>query len=502
MLLTILALLPIVGAVVVALLKGQAAKLIGMGFALTTLVLGVVAATMSIGGASSLAISVPWIRPIGAFYALDMAAMDAVLVLLTVILVPVVLLAEWNIDERDDVRGTASGFFSLALLMQGLALFVFLAGDLLLFYLAFEATLIPIYFMIGRFGGEGRQRAAVKFLIFSLAGGLVLLVGVVGLYAVSVSQGQPSLLIKDLGDLSMATSTAHWLFVAVFFAFAVKAPLVGLHSWLPDAASAASPGTSTLLVGVLDKIGTFGIIKICLVIFPESLQWAAPVIIVWAIVSMFFGALMALRSTDMLRLVSYTSISHFGFMVVGIFALTTQSMTGSIFYMLNHGVSTAALFLVVGFLVARRGSQDINDFGGVQKVAPVLAGFFLLSGLSALALPGMSSFVSEFLVMAGTWQRYPVHVAFLVVGMVLAASYVLRLYKITMTGPVTEQVEKHVSKDLSLREKASVFPLIVLLLVLGFLPGPALKIIDEASTGFLAVAGVSDPAPQLKEGGR
>ena len=502
MLLTILALLPIVGSVVVALLKGQTAKLIGMGFALTTLVLGVVTAAMSISGTTSLAISVPWIRPIGAFYALDMTRMDAVLVLLTVILVPVVLLAEWRIDERSDVRGTASGFFSLALLMQGLALFVFLAGDLLLFYLAFEATLIPIYFMIGRFGGEGRQRAAVKFLIFSLAGGLVLLVGVVGLYAVSVSQGQPSLLIQDLGSLEMATSTAHWLFIAVFFAFAVKAPLVGVHSWLPDAAAAASPGTSTLLVGVLDKIGTFGIIKICLVIFPESVQWAAPVVIIWAIVSMFFGALMALNATDMLRLVSYTSISHFGFMVVGIFALTTQSMTGSIFYMLNHGFSTAALFLVVGFLVARRGSQDINDFGGVQKVAPVLAGFFLLSGLSALALPGMSSFVSEFLVMAGTWQRYPVHVAFLVVGMVLAASYVLRLYKTTMTGPVTEQVEEKVSKDLSLREKAAVFPLIVLLLVLGFLPKPALQIIDEASTGFLTVAGVSDPAPQMKEGGR
>lgn len=502
MLLTILALLPILGSVIVALLKGQTAKLIGMGFALTTLVLGVVTAAMSIAGTTSLAISVPWIRPIGAFYALDMARMDAVLVLLTVILVPVVLLAEWNVDEREGVRGTASGFFSLALLMQGLALFVFLAGDLLLFYLAFEATLIPIYFMIGRFGGEGRQRAAVKFLLFSLAGGLVLLVGIVGLYAVSVSQGQPSLLIKDLGALEMATSTAHWLFIAVFFAFAVKAPLVGVHSWLPDAAAAASPGTSTLLVGVLDKIGTFGIIKICLVIFPESVQWAAPVVIIWAIVSMFFGALMALNATDMLRLVSYTSISHFGFMVVGIFALTTQSMTGSIFYMLNHGFSTAALFLVVGFLVARRGSQDINDFGGVQKVAPMLAGFFLLSGLSALALPGMSSFVSEFLVMAGTWQRYPVHVAFLVVGMVLAASYVLRLYKTTMTGPVTEQVEEKVSNDLNLREKAAVFPLIVLLLVLGFLPKPALQIIDEASTGFLAVAGVSDPAPQMKEGGR
>ena len=502
MLLTILALLPIVGAICVAFLKGQTAKIARLGFALTTLVVGVLAAVTSITGTAALAISQPWIRPIGAFYALDMMPMDAVLVLLTVILVPVVLLAEWNIDERDDIRGTAAGFFSLALLMEGLALFVFLAGDLLLFYLAFEATLIPIYFMIGRYGGKGRRRAAIKFLLYSLAGGLVLLVGIAGLYAQSVSQGQPSMLIRDLGDLQMAPAVAHWLFIAVFFAFAVKAPLVGLHSWLPDTAAAATPGTSTLLVGVLDKIGTFGIIKLCLVIFPESVRWAAPVVIVWAVVSMFYGALMALQSTDMLRLVSYTSISHFGFMVVGIFALTTQSMTGSIFYMLNHGLSTAALFLVVGFLVARRGSQDIHDFGGVQKVAPVMAGFLLLSGLSALALPGMSSFVSEFLVMAGSFQQYPVHVAFLVVGMVLAASYVLRMYKVSMTGPVTPQVEEHVSRDLSLRERAAVFPLIVLLLVLGFVPKPALEIIDEASTGFLASAGITDPAPQLKEGGR
>lgn len=501
MLLTVLALLPIVGALVVALLKGETAKLVGMGVALSTLVLGVVAVAMTISG-QALSVSVPWIRPIGAYYALDMTTMDAILVLLTVILMPVVMLAEWRVGESPTARGTTGGFFSLALLMQGLALFVFLAGDLLLFYLAFEATLIPVYFLIGRYGGDGRSRAAMKFLLYSLAGGLVLLVGVVGLYAVAAGEGQTSLLIGDLAALDLNNTTGHLLFLAVFFAFAVKAPLVGLHTWLPDTAQAATPGTSTLLVGILDKIGTFGIIKICLVIFPESMQWAAPVVLVWAVVSMIYGALMAFQSTNLLRLVSYTSISHFGFMVFGIFAVTTQSLTGSIFYMLNHGFSTAALFLMVGFLVARRGSADIHAFGGVQRVAPVLAGFLLLSGLSALSLPGMATFVSEFLVMAGSWQRYPVHTAVITLGMVLAAVYVLRMYKVTMTGPVTEQVSTHVNRDLSLREKAAVFPLLVLLLVLGFVPKPALEFIDESSTGFLSVAGVQDPTPQLKEGGR
>lgn len=501
MLLTILALLPIVGAVLVALLKGETAKLVGMGVALSTLVLGAVTVAMSLTGAS-LGVSVPWIRPIGAYYTLNMGGMDAVLVLLTVVLMPLVMLAEWHVGDRPDARGTTGGFFSLALIMQGLALFVFLAGDLLLFYLAFEATLIPIYFMIGRFGGEGRARAAVKFLLYSLAGGLILLVGLVGLYAVAVQQGQVSLLIADLAGLDLDSPIGHALFIAVFISFAIKAPLAGLHTWLPDTAQAATPGTSTLLVGVLDKIGTFGLIKIGLVIFPESMIWAAPVILIWAVVSMVYGALMAFQAKDMLRLVSYTSISHFGFMVFGIFALTTQSMTGSIFYMLNHGFSTAALFLMVGFLVARRGSADIDAFGGVQKVAPVLAGFFLLSGLSALALPGMASFVSEFLVMAGAWQRYPVHTAVIAIGMVLSAVYVLRLYKRSMTGPVTAQVEEKVSKDLSLRERAAVFPLIVLLVVLGFYPQAALDTIDDTSAGYLSVAGVTDPTPQLKEGGR
>lgn len=201
-----------------------------------------------------------------------------------------------------------------------------------------------------------------------------------------------------------------------------------------------------------------------------------------------------------MRLVSYTSISHFGIMVFGIFALTTQSITGSIFYMLNHGLSTAALFLVVGFMIRRRGTADIDAYGGVQKVAPVLAGFLLLSGLSALGLPGMGSFIGEFLVLAGSWQRYPIHIAFLVLAMVLAAVYVLRMYKTTMTGEVTEQVTTHVTTDLTLREKAVVAPLIALLLLFGFFPKPVLDVADTAAQNTMATVGVTDPAPQAEEG--
>lgn len=498
-LLTILALLPIVGALVLFFLKGHVGKLVGYGIALTTLVLGVLVFVLHTQG-EALAENVPWISSIGAHYALDLDGMGAILVLMTVIIVPVVLLAEWHVGEEPGSRWGGSTFFALALLMQGLALFVFMASDILLFYVAFEATLIPTYFLIGGFGGPRRRAAAVKFLIYSLAGGLVMLVAVAGVYAATAAQGNPSFLIGDLVGLDMSTSMGRWLFAGFFFAFAVKAPLAGLHTWLPDTAEQATPGTSTLLVGILDKIGTFGMIKICLQAFPEATQWATPVILIWAIVSMLYGAFMAFGAKDLLRLVSYTSISHFGIMVFGIFALTTQSLTGSIFYMLNHGLSTAALFLVVGFMIHRRGTADIDAYGGVQKVAPVLAGVLLMSGLSALALPGMGSFVSEFLVLAGSWQRHPVLVVFLVLAMVLAAVYVLRMYKTTMTGPVTEQVTTHVTTDLTLREKAVAVPLIGLLLILGFFPQPVLNVADQAAQGAMGTVGVTDPAPQAEEG--
>ena len=493
-LLTILALVPLVGAVVLFFLKGNTGKLVGYGVALTTAVLGVLAFVFHKQGAN-LAEEVSWIPAIGAHYALDLDGMGA-------ILVPVALLAEWHVGERETDRWSGTTFFALALMLEAFALIVFMASDVLLFYVAFEATLIPTYFLIGGFGGAKRKAAAMKFLIYSLAGGLVMLVAVAGLYAVSANNGNPSFLIGDLVGMDMGTNVARWIFAGFFFAFAVKAPMVGLHTWLPDTAEQATPGTSTLLVGILDKIGTFGMIKICLALFPEASQWATPVILIWAIISVIYGAFMAFGAKDLLRLVSYTSISHFGFMVFGIFALTTQSLTGTIFYMLNHGLSTAAMFLVVGMLIRRRGSQDIDAFGGVQKVAPVLAGVLLVSGLSVLALPGLGSFVGEFLVMAGGFSRFPIYTVFITVGTVLAAVYVLNMYKKTMTGPVTDQVAAHFTADMTLREKAVVAPLLILLLIFGFYPGPVLEVADEAAQQTMATVGVTDPAPQVQEGNR
>ena len=499
-LLTALALLPILGGAVLFAIKGEAGKLVGLGFSITTLLLGLWAFFTR---SSQLSEDHIWIKPIGAHYALGLDGMGKAMVLLTVVLVPVVLLAEWNIDQRGagTSRWSATSFFGLALILEGLALYVFLAADVLLFYLFFEATLIPMYFLIGGWGGPRRAAAALKFLLYSLAGGLIMLFGVVGVGAQTAGRGAPSFLLADVAAAPIGGNTGRFLFLAFFIAFAIKAPMVPVHTWLPDTAEQATPGASTLLVGILDKIGTFGMIRLCLTMFPVASKWATPVVLILAAISIYWGALMAIGSKDLLRLVSFTSISHFGFMVLGIFAFTTQSLQGSIFYMLNHGFSTAALFLTVGYLVHRRGSAQISAFGGVEKVAPVAAGLFLVSGLSALALPGMSSFISEFMVMAGAWQRHPVTTAFATIGTVLAALYVLLAYQRTMTGPPTDNAETYFAgNDLTAREKLVMVPLIALLLAFGFYPKPMLQVVQDTSVNSMSSVQMSDPEPAMTGG--
>ena len=546
--LTVLALLPAIGAVVVLLLHNTAAKYVALVTSLITLVLGVVlTASLAPGGAMQLTEQVRWIAPLGAWYALGLDGIGATLVLLVSLITPVVVIATWGDYDRDVARAAraelldqaaaergatsvatgggatatltvpaATGsapppaaprydsriFYALVLAVQTCALYLFLATDVFLFYVFFEVILIPMYFLIGGFGpGARRSYAAAKFLIFGLLGGFVMLASVIGLYVASGAVGTPSYLLSDLSHLSLGTGQGRWLFVGFMFAFAIKAPLVPLHTWLPDAAEQSSPGGATMMVGVMDKIGTFGMIRFCLGLFPEASHWATPVVLVLAVLSILYGAILAIGSRNLMRFVAYTSISHFGFIVLGIFVLTRQTLTGSTFYMLNHGLSTAGLFLVVGFLVKRRGSPDIAAFGGVQKVAPVAAGLLLFAGLSTLSLPGLSPFVSEFLVLAGTFSAHPVYAIISTLAIVLAALYILIMYQRTMTGPVTEQVQRSVT-DLNGREKLAIAPLVVLILVLGLYPKPVLALIEPATALVQAHVGVADPAPLVGEGGR
>ncbi|MBX9243245.1 NADH-quinone oxidoreductase subunit M [Actinotalea ferrariae] len=520
--LTTLIVVPLLGAVVLwALPRGARRHARPIAFAVSLLVLaGAVAAALqfdvSRADEHQLAEQTPWIPAFGVSYAVGVDGVGLALVLLSVLLVPLVILAAWR--EHPDavpagavvgavgtdpsatraVDAPAGGgddgnrirhYMALVLVLEACMVAVFAARDLFLFYVLFEAMLIPVYFMIGSFGGLRRRYAAVKFLLFSLAGGLIMLVGVIALYLQGPG-GPEGFLIENLVGLDLPQTTERLLFLALFLAFAVKAPMWPVHTWLPDAAEQAPAGTSVLLVGVLDKVGTFGMLTLCLPLFPEASRWAAPVIIVLAVISVLYGALLAIGQEDLMRLIAYTSVSHFGFIVLGIFAFTEVSTQGASLYMVNHGLSTGGLFLLAGFLVARRGTAQISAFGGLQKVVPVLAGTFLLVGLSALSLPGLSTFVSEFLVLVGTFEVNRPAAIVATLGVILAALYVLLTYQRIFTGPAREDAA--LTHDLSAREKWVVGPLVVALVVLGFYPAPALDLVREPAAASVEAVGGPD----------
>jgi len=499
--LTVLLLLPIAGSLVVAFLPARASaaapKQISLGFSLVTLALAAALAFQyDAGGGMQFTEDSVWIRLFGAHYALGVDGIGLTLVLLTVILTPVVMLASWNDGEGG--RWGPKGFFAWILALEGLSVGVFAATDVFLFYVFFEATLIPVYFLVAGYGGPDRVKAAVKFLLFSLAGGLVMLASVIGLYVESAkTDGGPTYLISELADIDFGTSVGRWMFLGFFIAFAIKAPMFPVHTWLPDTTESATPGTSVLLVSVLDKIGTFGMIRFCLELFPEASRWATPVVVVLAIISILYGAFMAIGSNNIPRLIAYTSVSHFGFIVLGIFVMNSQGLSGANLYMFNHGLSTAALFLITGYLISRRGSALISDYGGVEKVAPVLAGLFLVAGLSSLSLPGLSPFVSELMVTVGAFVYSPWAAAFAVPAIVLAAIYILWMYQRTMTGPVREGVLG--MPDLNVREISAVAPLLLLIVVLGFFPKPLLDIINPSVEHTMSEVGTTDPQPKVTE---
>ena len=495
-LLTVLVALPALGAVVVALLRGRdrTAVRAALLISLATLVVSIVVAAQFAldGGQYQQGETYAWISAFGVSWALAVDGIALALLVLTTVVTPLVIWA-----GRDDALGSGrstAGMLALVLLLEAMIIGSFLAVDVLLFYVLFEAMLIPMYFLIGVYGGVNRRPAAVKFLLYNLFGGLVMLAAVIGLYAQSITAGGTGTFsLPALTALDIPYSTQIWLFIGFMLAFAIKAPLWPFHTWLPDAAEAASPSQAAYLSGVMDKVGTFGMLHLCLPLFPDAARDLAPVLVVLALVSIIYGALVAIAQTDLKRFVAYTSVSHFGFIVLGVFALTTQGGSGSTLYMVNHGLATVMLFVVVGFMISRRGSASWRDYGGVQRPAPVLAGLFLFASLATLSLPGLATFVSEFLVLVGTYTRYRAAGIVAVVGIVLAAVYMLLVYQRTMTGPVRDTVASF--RDLRGREIAAVAPLVVLIVALGVYPKPLLDVIDHGVAPTLSTVGVSDPAP-------
>ncbi len=494
--LTILGLVPLVGALGVAMLPRRSvllAKQAALGVSLVVLALTIVmfAQFDPNGPQFQFAQAYDWIPAFGIQYAVGADGIALVLIALTAVLVPVVILASWN--DADDSKRSIQTFFALLLVLETMMIGVFAATDVFLFYVFFEAMLIPMYFLIGSYGGPQRSYAAVKFLLYSLFGGLLMLASVIGLYVTGAKQGVETFAITELVGLEMSPNVERALFLGFFIAFAIKAPLWPFHTWLPDAGAESPTGGAVLLVGVLDKVGTFGFLRYCLPLFPMASREFAPYILTLAVIGILYGALLAMGQNDMKRLVSYTSVAHFGFIALGIFAFTTQGGAGAVLYMVNHGLSTGALFLIVGFLVARRGTRRISDYSGVAAVAPILAGTLFVAGLSSLALPGTNSFVSEFLVLLGTFPRYPVFAVLATLGIILAALYILLMYQRTMQGPLNEE-SKGIT-DLSAREVFAIAPVLALIIALGFYPKPLLDVITPSVDRTLEQAGFSNPRP-------
>ncbi|BCJ52876.1 NADH-quinone oxidoreductase subunit M [Actinoplanes sp. NBRC 14428] len=503
--LSILTLLPLVGAAVVAFIprgKGNLAKTIALVWSLVVLALsiGMWVAFQVDGDRFQFRESYQWIPTWDARFTFAADGIALVMLVLIAVLVPAVILASWH--DVDETKRSVPTYFALLLALECTMIGVFAAADVFLFYVFFEVMLVPMYFIIGSYGGQRRQYAAVKFFLYSLVGGLFMLAAVIGLWVV----GGHTFDWANLKDASAAfeTNTARWLFLGFFIAFAVKAPFFPFHTWLPDAGVAAPAPAAALLVGVLDKVGTFGILRYCLPLFPEAARWFAPVALVLGVIGIIYAALLAVGQNDLKRLVSYTSIAHFGFIGIGIFAFTTQAGTGSVLYMVNHGLATGLLFLVVGMFVARRGSALVSDFGGAGKLVPVLAGVLFFAGLASLALPGTAPFVSEFLVLIGTFTTHKVYAVIATVGIILAAAYVLWMVQRTTQGTLnpalTEVPAMH--KDITLREKVVVAPLVLLLLLLGFYPKPVTDVINPAVQATMQDVGRTDPAPTAVANGK
>jgi NADH-quinone oxidoreductase subunit M len=529
-LLLALLLVPLVGAAVCGAMASRgldrAGKAVGLGFAAVSLVgVAVLWSQFRTGPGTprfQFTLSVEWIPAFGTRFALGLDGIALTMIALLAVLVPIVLGFGWA--EKLPPGRTGAGFTALMLATQGVLVGVFAATDVFLFYVLFEAMLVPMYFLIGRFGGPRRQYAAVKFFLYSFLGGLIMLASVIGLYVASdtrLGEGTFDWVALQGMAAQLPLETQIWLFLGFFAAFAIKAPLVPLHTWLPDAGAEAPVAGGVILVGLLDKVGVFGFLRYTLPLFPAASRELAPLVLTLAVIGVLYGALLAAAQTDMKRFVAYTSIAHFGYIALGIFAFTSQSIAGASLYMINHGIATAMLFLAVGLLIRRGGTASMTEYGGVGRAAPLLAGMFLIAGLSTLSLPGTNSFVSEFLVLIGAFSTRPVFTVVATVGIVFAALYVLWVYQRVFTGPLRgaavvgdgpgaasaatmagtddttdgSWARRTTARfgDLTRGEVAVMAPLVALVLVLGFFPGPVLEVLEPAVAATMAEVGAADP---------
>jgi NADH-quinone oxidoreductase subunit M len=473
--LTFVTFLPAAGMLVVLLVPGSRPRAIkiaanvfaGLEFAATLLLL----ARFDAGsGEMQLVERLPWIKAIGAQYLLGVDGISLLLVLLTSLLTFVAVLSSWGA-----VKGRLKEYYAFLLLLETGMIGVFLALDLVLFYVFWEVVLVPMYFLIGVWGGERRLYAAIKFFLYTLFGSVAMLVGILILRGAHQSFDWTAMVAAGA---VVPAALQGWIFLAFFLGFAIKVPMVPFHTWLPDAHVEAPTAASVILAGVLLKMGSYGFLRFSLPLLPDASRRFAPVLVALALVAIVYGALVSLMQKDMKKLIAYSSVSHMGFVCLGLFALTPLAAKGAVLQMVNHGLSTGALFLVVGVLYERRHTRLIADFGGLASRMPVYAAVFLVMAMSSVGLPGLNGFVGEFMILMGVFPVSWIWTAVAATGIVLGAAYMLWLYQRVMFGKL-ENPANETLRDLSLRELATFLPLLILVFWIGIFPKPFLDIIDK-----------------------
>ncbi len=473
-LISVLTWLPLVGAILVSLIPGEEKgilKWFAFGWSLLVFFLSLIL-LVGFNDANpdfQFAEKFQWIAALNISYAVGIDGISLWLVILTTFLTPLVILSAFGAVEK-----YVKGYMFSMLFLETAMLGALVAMDLFLFYVFWEMMLIPMYFLIGVWGGEKRIYATIKFFLFTMFGSLLMLVALIWVYL----QGGTSYL-PDLFNLGIASSTQLWMFAAFALAFAIKVPMFPFHTWLPDAHTEAPTGGSVILAGVLLKMGTYGFLRFAIPLFPQAAFTLMPVIAVLAMVGILYGALVAMVQKDVKRLVAYSSVSHLGFVMLGIAAMNITGVKGAIYQMLNHGVSTGALFLLVGVIYERRHTRLISEFGGLTKIMPFYAAIFMISMLSSVGLPGLNGFVGEFMIMLGAFTSERIVVGGSSIGWVLtsisalgvlfAACYLLWMFQRVMFGPVSNEKNKNL-KDLTLREVVVLMPLVILMFVMGIFP--------------------------------
>jgi NADH-quinone oxidoreductase subunit M len=436
--------------------------------------------------------SLNWIPQWGIHYALGVDGISLWLVLLTTLLTPVVFLSSWNTIHKHPKE-----YVIAFLIMEAAMIGVFISTDLLLFYVFFELTLLPMYLVIGVWGGANRIYAAIKFFLFTIAGSLLMLLGIIYLaFAHLHETGTITFAITELYGTLLTPHTEALLFCAFALAFAIKVPLLPLHTWLPDAHVEAPTGGSILLAGVMLKMGTYGFLRFVLPFFPNATAKHANLMIALAVIGIVYGALVAWVQPDMKKLVAYSSVSHLGFCVLGIFALNQTSIEGSILQMVNHGLSTGALFLCVGVIYERRHTRLLADYGGLAKTMPVFATFFIIAMLSSVGLPGLNGFIGEFLILAGSFQTYPRWTIIAATGVILAAIYLLWLIQRVFFGPITKDENKNVP-EIAWNEIAALIPLVVLMVWIGVRPNTFLRKMTPSVQQLLQIVHKTDASKAM-----